>query len=67
MTDWIACSDRLPDLENRVLAIDDDGDINVAFRTDDYNDDIIWTYYDYMEWHHVIAWMPLPNPPKGEE
>lgn len=67
MSEWIKCCDKLPQMDEPVLAWDGEY-IEKAFRTDVYleSDGIqwIWTYYDYMEWKDVTHWMPLPKPPK---
>lgn len=64
---WISVKDRLPDPELGVLAVDVDGYIHVAFRTELWDaqlkDVLEWTYYDYLPWHDVTHWMPLPDAP----
>jgi len=64
--EWISVKDRLPNAEISVLAVDADGDMHVAFRTELYEDvkEVMqWTYYDFLPWSDVTHWMPLPAPP----
>lgn len=72
---WIPCSERLPDLDEYVLCtLNDSGEGNevgmmcltTSIRTDDY----YWIdYAGEYSWElcEVFAWMPLPEPWKGEE
>ena len=78
---WIPCGERLPEYEKEVLvtqhflsdkqlkknAITESFYVEVASRMDDE-----WTSYsdEYnikKHLHKVIAWMPLPEPYKGDE
>lgn len=62
MSNWIKCSDRLPDLDDDgysepVLAINEIGNIQVvSFYSDEG-----WDSYG-----EVTHWQPLPEPPKDE-
>ena len=70
---WIACSERLPDIEGNtsdtVLVCTIDGFQHMAFWCDDEK----WRYCESgmikkpMEWTEIIAWMPLPAPYKKGE
>lgn len=56
---WIPCSERLPDGEQHLLVSVHD---NSEFTTID-----IWTGTTFWTFdHHVIAWMPLPEPYRKE-
>ena len=57
-TRWIPVSERLPEWGEEVLTIDNDGNYEINFITDD---DINKWFYD-----DIVAWMPLPLPWKGE-
>lgn len=63
---WIPCSDRLPEEEVQVLVTDDAGGLATIDVDCGYFDE----EYGRFEWFHsqnVTAWMPLPEPWKGEE
>lgn len=63
-SEWIPCSERLPEEGTRILFCDIDGDVYCGERYyggawwDDRNDDHV---------KNVIAWMPLPEPYKQSE
>lgn len=67
MSEWISVKDKLPDLEEEVLACAGEQkfgrQIRVAYLHDGLSG-VYWTYYDYMEWHDVTHWMPLLKPPE---
>lgn len=69
MSEWIKCSDRLPDIEQRVLAISEESseeeNMHVGWREKDrfHEKGWYWTHYDYLEWYRVTHWMPLPQEP----
>jgi len=74
-TQWIPCSERMPEIDETVLiTIKEkyDGDKEYHYHTD-VADHLIndgWlTFNDWDEGQeiHIIAWMPLPEPWKGEE
>lgn len=62
---WIPVSDRLPEEEVQVLVTDDAG----GLATIDVDCGYFDKEYGRFEWFHsqnVTAWMPLPEPWKGE-
>lgn len=60
---WIPCEERLPEYGKEVIICLQDGGISVGWSTG-YS----W-YADYSdtEVFNVVAWMPLPEPWKGED
>lgn len=66
---WIPCSERLPKYGKIVLITNDKGNVSygrfrgVEFWKDD--GDNFWTWKKNTI-EHVLAWMPLPEPWKGE-
>ena len=64
-SDWIPCSDRPPEKEGRYLITVDEGDRK------DVSDDFFYFREDGVpSWYvekNVIAWMPLPEPYRGEQ
>lgn len=64
---WIPCSERLPE-EFYVLCCDNHGEMLIAnpFECDDSDTGFSAESEDcYM--YNCVAWMPLPEPYKGEE
>lgn len=59
---WIPCSERLPLDHDSVLITDYDYWIDIG-----YHDGQTWHYSEAVGTPQVIAWMPLPDPYKGEE
>ena len=66
---WIPCSERLPKPFVKVLIFTDGGTFDVACMGYSYMDIYdIWKPVGggYRKQENVIAWMPLPEPYKGE-
>ena len=63
---WIPCSEKLPESLERVLVtFEDDGERFVTVGR-------LAKYRGFWNWDipysgHVIAWMPLPEPMRGEQ
>lgn len=57
--EWIPCSERLPNEEEKVLVTDDDGTIYIAYYTT-ICDEPYWTWAGWSL--HPKAWMQLPTP-----
>ena len=71
---WIPCSERLPEEENKSYWICTDGGYQCECRWTNVNHfwtnlttDWHWHIMDIPQYTKVIAWMPLPEPYKGEE
>lgn len=66
ISEWIPCSERLPENENRVLAtlrIDDECHTIIArYIRGSWTPSIGWLTGN----EEIIAWMPIPEPWKGE-
>ena len=58
MTDWISVEERLPQYSGRYIVAYDSGDV-----------DICWWNNKYKEFDrgYLTHWIPLPEPPAGEE
>ena len=66
---WIPCSKRLPEEGKQVLVCDDAGFIYTA-EGETRIFDGEWQWYESVEYRpmdDVVAWMPLPEPWRGEE
>ena len=65
---WIPCSERLPETHEEVLACDQDGIQRVYVLTRISDDEVGWEddYGFYQSLEDIQAWMPLPEPYKGE-
>lgn len=65
---WIPVSECLPGEGKQVLVCDDGGFIYTA--EGETRSDGEWQWYESVEYRpmdDVVAWMPLPEPYKGEE
>ena len=56
---WIPVTERLPEERKNVLVTTIDGDIKVSYRSD-------VTYWWNIGRGGVVAWMPLPEPYRGD-
>ena len=67
---WIPCSERLPKYGRNVLITNDKGNVSYGrFRGVEFwkeDGDSFWTWKKKTI-EHVLAWMPLPSPYKGEQ
>lgn len=67
-SDWIPCSDRLPENGENVLATTAWGDVTIAERVYPPINDTCWFIHDgntNATIDDVIAWLPLPESYKG--
>ena len=70
---WIPCSERLPKKADGEYWVCTDTGYQCQCRwTDDVyglgsSGEWAWKIFDIPQYSHVIAWMPLPKPWKGEE
>lgn len=63
---WIPCSERLPEEDTYVLATTEWGEITMAEKLSDN----AWFIYEgnaNAKSDDIVAWMPLPEPWKGEQ
>ena len=69
--EWTPCSERLPDIDEKVLVCWSDGSISDGYRWNE--EDWFCAWGEYNGWHddkrsvYIVAWMPLPEPYKGGE
>ena len=67
---WIPCSKRLPNAQDVVIVSirDETGDTAYNYTSHGWltTDKEYWIVDDDIN-HYVVAWMPLPEPWKGEE
>ncbi len=74
MSEWIKCSDRLPEEGDTYLVVVEEKTglviksrhVDVASNYGDYIDDYwnTWNYWKEGQEVHVTHWMPLPEPPE---
>ena len=64
---WIPCSDHTPDIPIRVQVQLDNGWIITAYRQDDEWLSVPDCEVALRDERRVVAWMPLPEPWRGEE
>lgn len=60
--EWVPVTERLPDRREGAVLVTDWGDVCYAYR----NDIGTWMDFDGNKLKDVTAWMPLPEPYKGE-
>lgn len=70
---WIPCDEQLPESEEKTYWICTDTEYqcqcrwtNVNHFWTDLTTDWHWNIFDYPQYSKVVAWMPLPEPWKGE-
>lgn len=68
-TKWIPCEERLPEDEQEILFSTKTGRVHSGRYHDDNSANQWYSHRDWCRaWNYeVIAWMPLPEPYKGEE
>lgn len=70
---WIACRERLPEVEDEVLLSLEDGSIMIGYRTITIvteDEESFYIYHNpskFVEQEEVVAWQPLPKPYKELE
>ena len=68
---WISCSERLPTKKTEVIYSLENHYVSTGYMTDrDYNGDEMELHWEDMESGALIypeAWMPLPEPYKGDD
>lgn len=68
MSEWIKCSDRLPENDEEVLVFGKDGMFCGRYETCagiSYWNSHRWDHTECMvEFEPVTHWMPFPNPPE---
>ena len=58
---WIPCSERLPEVYERVLTADKDGNVIENFRCNIKTGALEWS-----KGFWITHWMPMPEPPESE-
>ena len=56
---WISCSERLPEIYQRVLTVDIDRKVTENFRCNIKSGELEWS-----RGFGITHWMPLPEPPE---
>lgn len=70
---WIPCSERLPEKKRKTYWVCTDTEYQCECRWTNNrfglgeSDNWGWSYFDTPQYTEVIAWMPLPEPYKGEQ
>lgn len=70
---WIPCSERLPEKKRKTYWVCTDTEYQCECRWTNNrygigeSDNWGWSYFDVPQYTEVIAWMPLPEPYKGEQ
>lgn len=62
--EWILCSERLPERDEKVLVSFKTGRVHLCKYLDDGSENPWWSYIDdCCAWTNIVcAWMPLPEP-----
>lgn len=69
-SDWIPCSERLPENDESVLATTAWGDVTIAERVYPPINNTCWFIHDgntNATTDDVVAWLPLPEPYLGDK
>lgn len=62
MREWISVKDRLPEDLKSVLVWRKNIGYDISWRRNGS-----WAFDNFLQGREVIAWMPLPEPPRMEE
>ena len=62
---WIPCSERLPENNGNYMTCDEKGNIHIFWYDDCQKCPFNISEY-HTRYYPVVAWMPLPEPYKGE-
>ena len=63
--EWIPCSERLPENNGNYMTCDEKGNIHIFWYDDCQKCPFNISEY-HTRYYPVVAWMPLPEPYKGE-
>lgn len=65
MTEWIKCTDRLPEIGQSVLAIDKDNYFKIVTLWKYSSNSLpLWAYHNDRDDEEPTHWMPLPDLPE---
>lgn len=62
---WIPCSERMPENNGNYMTCDEKGNIHIFWYDDCQKCPFNISEY-HTRYYPVVAWMPLPQPYKGE-